>query len=102
MSSPHCPCHHTTGLSDQALALLLFVRAGQDAPATNPLIQKLAAYIAQGPQRSSLWTWFVGTSAFDGALQGLALTEYDKAGNSTNPSLDLSVTAGPKTLLTAK
>lgn len=49
-AKPH-PLFRKTGVQDNALALLLFIATGA-TPATNPLVQKVAAFVAEGPARN--------------------------------------------------
>ena len=75
-----------------ALALLLLSSAGA-TPATNALVQKLAAFVAQGPARGRFGPLFVSTGAFGGALAARALSAYDAAAGSAQPQLQLNATA---------
>jgi hypothetical protein len=60
---------HQAGLEDQALALMLYVAAGAADPAKNPLVQKLAAYVAQGQARSPIPLLSVTVGGWAGAIQ---------------------------------
>lgn len=66
---PPCPAPSVpAGLGDQSFALMLYVRTNGSAPTTNPLVQKLAVYVASGPS-TSYGPCTVSVSGFDGALQ---------------------------------
>jgi hypothetical protein len=79
-------------LQDQSLALTLFVAAGL-TPAANPLVQKLAAFISEGPARSRFGPLYVSLGGFDGALSTRGLSSYDAASQSTRPDVQLNATA---------
>ncbi|WIA22673.1 hypothetical protein OEZ86_009641 [Tetradesmus obliquus] len=80
-------------LSDQSLALMLFLRSGTD----NPLIQKVAAWVGQGaapPPFRTFGAIAISSSPWESALRGAALTSYDAATSSTIPDLALTAVAG--------
>lgn len=81
-----------------ALALLV------DSAAENPLVQKLAAWVAQGAAPPPLYfsAVCVSTSPWDAGLRAAALTTYDSSTASLTPDLKLTVVAQPKPTLTSK
>lgn len=88
------------GLSDQSLALSFLVGANVD----NPLIQKLAAWVAQGAAPPPLFFAAVSVSSnpWDAVLRAESLTNYDSSTASLTPDLKLTVNAQPKPSLTSK
>lgn len=60
-----------------------------------PLVQKLAAFTAEGPARSPLGPLCVSVGGFGAGLSARALTSYDEAAQSTKPDLSLNATAAP-------
>jgi hypothetical protein len=90
---PHPLPPPAPGLGDNALALLLMTAAGSGSPDTNPLAQKLAAYVAEGPARSRYGSLFINLGGFDAALAARALAAYDQAAASTAPDLRLRAEA---------
>lgn len=99
----HCFTPVTAGLSDQSMALA-FLLAASDASADNPLVQKLAAWVAQGAAPPPLFyaATTVSSSPWDAALRSQALTTYDSSTASLAPNLKLTVSAQPKPTLTSK
>jgi hypothetical protein len=88
------------GLSDQSMALAFLV----DSAAENPLVQKLAAWVAQGAAPPPLYfsAVCVSTSPWDAGLRASALTTYDSSTASLTPDLKLTAVAQPKPTLTSK
>eukprot|EP00775_Hariotina_reticulata_P009083 gene9083-9253_t len=84
-------------LSDQALALVLFLRSGTD----NPLIQKVAAWISQGaapPPLVAFGAVSVSSNPWESGLRSLSLSAYDNGTESTTPDLRVKALAqNPKT-----
>ncbi|KAG2434214.1 hypothetical protein HXX76_007940 [Chlamydomonas incerta] len=84
-------------LDEQALALLLLLRSG----ATNQLVPKLAAYVANPSQAGgSVPGWFTmyPSEAAQG-LAGVALAAYDEARGSTKPDVELFADVNGLTVL---
>lgn len=79
---------------EQALALLLFIHS----KTSNPLVQKVAAYVAQGPS-TSLGPLCPSVSGFEAAVIATSLSAYDESKNATKPNLNLAVSAGAMPLL---
>ncbi|GMH43110.1 hypothetical protein BSKO_11032 [Bryopsis sp. KO-2023] len=80
---------------NQALALLVFVRAGE----TNPLVEKLVNHVANEDSGSSVFFW---TSPSATIVRMLAMAEYDQSRGSTSPDLDISARSNENTLLEAE
>ncbi|KAF8063719.1 hypothetical protein HT031_003574 [Scenedesmus sp. PABB004] len=83
------------GLADQALALELLLRSGAAQGGAAALVQKLAAWVAQGaaPPPMPFAALCPSSTAWDGALRAAALTAYDAAAGSATPDLGLTVFA---------
>lgn len=83
---------------------LTFLTDSSDAATDNPLIQKLAAWVAQGAAPPPLFfaAVCVSSSPWDAALRSQALTTYDSSTASLTPDLQLSVNAQPKPTPTSK
>jgi hypothetical protein len=83
---------------------LTFLVESSDASVENPLIQKLAAWVAQGAAPPPLFyaAICVSSSPWDAALRSQALTTYDSSTASLTPDLKLTVNALPKPTLTSK
>jgi hypothetical protein len=83
---------------------LAFLVESSDASLESPLIQKLAAWVAQGAAPPPLFyaAICVSSSPWDSALRAQALTTYDSATASLTPNLKLTVNALPKPTLTSK
>jgi hypothetical protein len=80
------------GLSEQALALVLFLRSGTD----NPLIQKVAAWIGQGaapPPLRAFGAVSVSSTPWESALRSFSLSAYDNDTESTTPDLGVKALA---------
>lgn len=88
------------GLSDQSMALAFLVDANVD----NPLIQKLAAWVAQGAAPPPLFyaAICVSSSPWDALLRSQALTSYDSSTANLTPDLKVTVNAQPQPSLTGK
>lgn len=86
-------CPSLTGLSDQSLALMLFIKSGID----NPLIQKIAAWVGQGaaPPPFIYSALCINTSPWEAALRTRAISYYDQVTNSTTPNIALTAAAAP-------
>ncbi|GIL86136.1 hypothetical protein Vretimale_13856 [Volvox reticuliferus] len=84
-------------VEDQALALLLLLRAGVN----HQLLPKLAAYIANPPPSGGFGIWYSGYSWRDQALAVAALTEYDSTRGSSKPNVDLLADVNGLTVLQA-
>lgn len=99
---PHTLTHTLIGLSDQALALAFLVESG--VVDSNPLVQKLAAWVAQGAAPPPLLyaAVCVSSSPWDAGLRSQALTSYDSSTASLTPQLKLDVAAQPQPSLTSK
>ncbi len=82
-------------LEQQALSLLLFMRAG----ATHQLIPKLAAYVASPPSRGPLLYFVTRPSDRDQGIVAVALSAYDKARGSSTPDVRLLADAAGLTVL---
>lgn len=81
------------GTSDQALSLSLLL-AKAAARARNPLVQKLAAGVAQG-RPAPLWLpYFVHPASPGSALAVKALTSYDVAAGSSTPDVYVELRSG--------
>lgn len=85
-----CPA----GLSDQAQALAFLVEAKSD----NPLVQKLAAWVAQGAAPPPLYFAALSSSSspWESGLRAQALTSYDSSTSSTTPDVQLTIVAAPR------
>lgn len=72
----------------------MFVRAGVP-PASNPLVQKLAAFVAQGPARTEgpPGPLCVPVGGYGAPVMALALGRYDAAAGSTRPDMQLNASA---------
>jgi hypothetical protein len=83
---------------------LAFLLAAADASTDNPLVPKLAAWVAQGAAPPPLFyaATTVSSSPWDAALRSQALTTYDSSTASLAPNLKLTVNAQPKPTLTSK
>lgn len=88
------------GLSDQSMALAFLT----DSTTDNPLVQKLAAWVAQGAAPPPLFysAVCVSSSPWDVGLRAAGLTTYDSSTASLTPDLKLNVAAQPKPTLTSK
>ncbi|KAG2426455.1 hypothetical protein HXX76_011686 [Chlamydomonas incerta] len=91
-------------LADQAMVLLLMVRAGS----VSPLLPRLAAYVAAGGNSGSSssaalgWrTVYFYESSFVQALAAAALVSYDASRGSTQPRLQVEADANGLTVLKA-
>ncbi|GIL54024.1 hypothetical protein Vafri_9574 [Volvox africanus] len=84
-------------LEDQALALLLLLRAGVN----HQLLPKLAAYIANPPLAGGYGIFSVSYSGREQGLAVAALTEYDRMRGSSKPNVDLLADANGLTVLKA-
>ncbi|GLI68394.1 hypothetical protein VaNZ11_012780 [Volvox africanus] len=84
-------------LEDQALALLLLLRAGVN----HQLLPKLAAYIANPPATGGYDIWYTAYSWREQGLAVAALTEYDRMRGSSNPNVDLLANANGLAVLKA-
>jgi hypothetical protein len=62
-------------------------------PDSNPLVQKLAAFVAEGPPISPYAALSSSVGGFEAALAAKALAGYDAAAKSTTPDLSLTVDA---------
>lgn len=83
---------------------LTFLVEASDASVDNPLIQKLASWVAQGAAPPPLFyaAICISSSPWDAALRSQALTVYDSSTASLSPDLKLTVNAQPQPTLTSK
>lgn len=90
-----CTALRCAAPGDQALALLLLLRAGP--PESRELVQKLAAWVGQGaaPPPGPFASLAVSSSPWESALRARALAAYDGASNSTVPDLAVKALAVP-------
>ena len=88
-ASPGQP--HAASLGDNALALRVFIEASCLMLAKDPLVEKLANYVA-GPSlgRSSHQMWY-SFSSEDAVFAMLGLASYDRIEGSGSPHLALKV-----------
>eukprot|EP00879_Flechtneria_rotunda_P001797 GHRR01001961.1.p1 GENE.GHRR01001961.1~~GHRR01001961.1.p1 ORF type:complete len:2104 (+),score=689.06 GHRR01001961.1:216-6527(+) len=79
------------GLSDQSLALVLFMRSGTDSS----LIQKVAAWVGQGaaPPPIIFAATSISAAATEAAIRSRALSYYDNVTESATPNLALKAVA---------
>ncbi|GIL54039.1 hypothetical protein Vafri_9594, partial [Volvox africanus] len=84
-------------LEDQALALLLLLRAGVN----HQLLPKLAAYIANPPPPGGYGIFSVSYSWREQGLAVAALTEYDRMRGSSTPDVEITAAADGVHLLKA-
>ncbi|GLI68405.1 hypothetical protein VaNZ11_012792 [Volvox africanus] len=73
-------------LEDQALALLLLLRAGVN----HQLLPKLAAYIANPPATGGYDIWYTAYSWREQGLAVAALSEYDRMRGSSTPDVEIT------------
>ncbi|GIM10108.1 hypothetical protein Vretimale_13886, partial [Volvox reticuliferus] len=84
-------------LEDQALALLLLLRAGVN----HQLLPKLAAYIANPPPPGGFGIFSVSYSWREQGLAVVALSEYDRTRGSSTPDIEITAAIDGVSILRA-